>query len=384
MKSPKIGIVGAGPGGLVAARILSMHGKDVTVLERESAFSERSQGGSLDMHADAGQIALKKAGLMEEFAKIARYADQESRLYDKHGRLLHVDREVAGKDRPETDRGHLRRMLLESLPEGVVRWGAHVARVTPLQNGRAVVHLADGSAEEFDLVVGADGTWSKVRPLLSDARPKYTGVLMIEFGIDDVDARYPDTAAMAGRGLTFAMGDSKALVAHRDANAHLGGYVGLRAEEGWFQKQGLDAMDEGAVREKMCAEFAGWSEELLLWIRRSEGRMMPRGIYELPVGHRWEHRDGITLVGDAAHVMSPFGGDGANLAMVDGADLAEALVEDDWRGGVVEFEKTMCARAEEPARSASEAIQDVFSQEGLAHSLQWVEGQMQMGKESGS
>ncbi|WP_353071473.1 FAD-dependent oxidoreductase [Tunturiibacter gelidoferens] len=372
MNNPKIGIVGAGPGGLVAARILSLQGKDVTVFERESSFSDRTQGGSLDIHADAGQIALSKAGLMDEFQKIARYADQEARLYNKQGKLMHIDTNVANKDRPETDRGHLRGLLLKSLPVEIVRWGTHVIGVTPLPDRGCAVNFADGTSEQFDLIVGADGTWSRVRPLLSDVTPKYTGVLIIEFGIDNVDERYPDTAEMAGRGLTFALGDSKALVAHRDANAHLGGYIGLRVEENWFQANWLDKLDDAAVREFMCKQFAGWSDDLLLWIRRSEGKLVPRGIYELPAGHQWEHREGVTLLGDAAHVMSPFGGDGANLAMMDGADLAEALLQSDWRAAVAMFEHTMCARAEIPARGAGQAIQEVFSPRGLEHSLQWA------------
>jgi hypothetical protein len=197
-------------------------------------------------------------------------------------------------------------------------------------------------------------------------------VLMIEFGIDNVDERYPDTAKMAGRGLTFALGDSKALVAHRHANAHLGGYIGLRVEENWFQANGLDQLDDVEVRESLCAEFAGWSDDLLLWIRRGEGRLVARGIYELPAGHRWEHHPGVTLLGDAAHVMSPWGGDGANLAMLDGADLAEALLERDWPAALSLFEQSMCARAEGPARGASQAIQEAFSPQGLEHSLQWA------------
>jgi 2-polyprenyl-6-methoxyphenol hydroxylase-like FAD-dependent oxidoreductase len=369
MNDPKIGIVGAGPGGLVAARILSLRGKDVTVFEQESSFSERSQGGSLDIHGDAGQIALRKAGLMDEFRKIARYADQESRLYDKHGNLMHIDTDVTDQDRPETDRGHLRGMLLKSLPYRVVRWGARVAGVMPRLEGGCTLNFADGTSEQFDLVAGADGTWSKVRPLLSDAIPKYTGVLLIQFGIENVDERYPDTAKMAGRGMTFALGDSKALGTHRDANAHLSGYIGLRVDENWFQTHGLDKLDDVAARELLCTEFAGWSDDLLLWIRRSEGQLTPRGIYELPAGHRWEHHASVTLLGDAAHVMSPWGGDGANLAMLDGADLAEALLRPDWRTAVAMFEQSMCTRAEEPARSAGEAIQEVFSPRGLEHSL---------------
>lgn len=144
-------------------------------------------------------------------------------------------------------------------------------------------------------------------------------------------------------------------------------------EEDWFQTNGLEERDDMEARELLCAEFAGWSDDLLLWIRRSEGKLTPRGIYELPSGHHWEHHESVTLLGDAAHVMSPWGGDGANLAMLDGADLAEALLQRDWRRAVARFEEIMCTRAEGPARDASEAIQEVFSPRGLEHSLEvWV------------
>jgi 2-polyprenyl-6-methoxyphenol hydroxylase-like FAD-dependent oxidoreductase len=373
MKFSKIAIIGGGPGGLVAARILTLHGRDVTVFEREASFSARSQGGSLDIHGDAGQVALRKAELMDEFQKIARYGDQENRLYDKHGKLLHLDTNVEGKDRPETDRGHLRGMLLDSLPQGVVRWGSTVTEVRSLPDGRWEIQISGSMPDQFDIVVGADGTWSKVRPMLSSAVPKYTGILMIEFGITDVDRRYPELSKMAGRGLTFALGDSKALVAHRDADAHLGGYIGLRVDADWFEAEGLNHMNSAAVRERLCAEFAGWSANLLDWIRMSDGEFIPRAIYELPAGHTWEHKKGLTLLGDAAHVMTPFGGDGANLAMLDGADLADALLQADWPEAVRTFEQIMCQRAEGPAQGASEAIQEVFSPQGLEHGREWAD-----------
>ena len=366
---PRVGIVGAGPGGLVAARILSLHEVDIMVFEREGSFSERSQGGSLDIHADVGQVALHKAGLMNEFSEIARYADQETRVYDKHGVLRLLDTEIADKNRPETDRGHLRKMLLDSLPVGVVRWDAAVVGVAPRGHGSAML-FADGTEQTFDLIVGADGTWSKIRPAVSSIIPKYTGILVIEFGIDKVEQRFPDTAAMAGRGLTFALGDTKSIASHRNADDHMGGYIGLPVPEDWFQQRELDRLDAHDAREVLCEEFAGWSEDLLLWIRRSDGSLVARPIYELPSGHRWDHREGLTLIGDAAHVMSPFGGDGANLAMVDGADLAEALIQVDWRTAVDHFEKSMSARAKEPARMASQAIQGFHSPQGLDYGLQ--------------
>jgi 2-polyprenyl-6-methoxyphenol hydroxylase-like FAD-dependent oxidoreductase len=87
-------------------------------------------------------------------------------------------------------------------------------------------------------------------------------------------------------------------------------------------------------------------------------RIAPRPIYALPVGHSWQHRNGVTLIGDAAHLMSPFGGDGANLAMRDAADLALALIEtSDYQTAVASFEETMCSRADQAAQGAWDAIQ---------------------------
>src|SRR5271163_4440605 len=101
MQKLKVGIVGAGPGGLTLARILHLHGIPATVFEREPLSTARPQGGSLDMHADSGQFAIQCAGLTNEFKRIARYEDQEARIYDKHGTLRLLDAATSDKDRPE-------------------------------------------------------------------------------------------------------------------------------------------------------------------------------------------------------------------------------------------------------------------------------------------
>lgn len=365
---PTIAIVGGGPGGLVLARLLHVHGVSATVFEGEALSSARPQGWSLDLHPETGQYALAQAGLTAEFGRVARYEDQESRVYDKHGTLRFADTEVAGKNRPEVDRGHLRQILLDSLPDGVVRWGHALCEMEPQADGsRYTLAFRNGARETFDFVVGADGAWSRVRPLLSDARPIYSGVSFIELGMDDADARHPEVASLVGHGLMFALGDNKALIAHRNANAHVGGYAGLRVPEDWG--------DRSFSRDSLLAEFPGWSPRLLRLIAESEGPLTPRRIYALPVGHRWTHRPGMTLLGDAAHLMSPFSGEGANLALRDAADLASALIQDDWNTAVQEYEIVMCARAEESARQAGEAVGEVFSDDGLSHMLQVMEWQ---------
>ncbi len=380
MKQMRIGIVGAGPGGLVLARCLYQSGIKPTVFEREPHASARTQGGSLDMHAESGQYALECAGLSAEFRAVARYEDQESRVFDQLGVLRFKDDCVEGKNRPEVDRGQLRQILIDSLPGEATRWDHAVTAVERKADGSFRLTFCSGEIEIVDLVVGADGTWSRIRPLLSEAAPIYSGITFVELGIDHVDLRYPELAARMGRGLSFALGDSKALIAHRDANAHLGIYAVLRAEEDWVARRLLDRTSPESSRHTLAAHFQDWSPELLELILHSDDRIVPRGIYALPVGHRWVNCPGATMLGDAAHVMSPFGGDGANLAMLDGAELALGLTSalatgSDWREAVREFEETMFIRAEAAARGAWDAIQEVFSETGIEHMLAAMDSQ---------
>lgn len=373
-QQPRIAIIGAGPGGLTLARILSIHGIRAAVFEREEFPTVRPQGGSLDMHAESGQFAIQAAGLTSEFSRIARYEDQESRIYDKHGASMFIDTDVTGHDRPEVDRGQLRRMLLDSLPADLISWNSQLKTIQPRRDGNLELTFQNGENAQFDLVVGADGTWSRVRPLVSSARPVYSGVIFVELGISDADTRHPRLAQLVGRGLMFALGDSKAIIGHRNANAHLGIYAAMRAPENWIETSGLDWSSNNAVAASLMTCFGDWSADLLQLIAAgaaSGERIAPRPIYALPVGHRWEHRPGVTLLGDAAHVMSPFGGDGANLAMRDAADLALALsTAGNWKTAVRDYETAMWTRAAKAASDAAKAIDDVFSEDGLAHTVQ--------------
>jgi 2-polyprenyl-6-methoxyphenol hydroxylase-like FAD-dependent oxidoreductase len=366
----RIGIVGGGPGGLTLARILATRGVSSTVFELDAHPLARPQGGSLDLHAESGQLALREAGLEAQFKAVARYDDQGDAVYDHEGTLHYEHADASSGDRPEIDRTQLRALLLGSLPEGTVLWGSKVNAVEPLPDGRYRIANGKESLGEFDLVVGADGAWSRVRPLVSDESPRYTGVLFVELRLDDVDAKHPALAKLVPSGKVCALGKSRSLIAQRSSNGVVRVYLMFRVAEDWIEKGGVDLSSPARARADLKALFAGWSPSLLAFIDACDDAIVPRPIVALPVGHRWQHRPGVTLLGDAAHVMPPFSGEGVNMAMLDGAELALALARDsDWSRAVAGYEARMFERAAQAAAGAMEGL-DFVSDDALQHTLE--------------
>jgi 2-polyprenyl-6-methoxyphenol hydroxylase-like FAD-dependent oxidoreductase len=359
---PHIAIVGGGPGGLMLARLLLLRGFGSTVFERDRDAGDRPQGGSLDLHGDTGQHAMRIAGLENEFGAAARPEDQGDRLYDQNGTLL-FDRDGAGDDRPEIDRTALRRILLDSLSPGIVRWGSKVEAFTPRAGGGYDV-LVGGTAERFDVVVGADGAWSRVRPLLTETTPQYEDVTLVEFGFDA--KCHTNVDALVGGGKMFAVGDNRVLIAQRNGNAHIRGYAGIRLPEATARAWTTQAPDR--VRANLLQIFAGWAPALTYLIECGD-LIAVRPLYALPVGYLWASKLGITLLGDAAHLMSPFSGEGVNLALADAVDLAEALTSGESWQAVVACEAAIMKRAKPAAERASEGLNSSISPDGVAHVL---------------
>ena len=344
-QKPSVVIAGAGPAGLVAANILCREGFDVIVFEADASVSSRDQGGMLDLHVGDGQLAMRKAGLLDDFMAIARHEDQEQRFVDGvTGEVTREEIPAPGTgDRPEIDRLVLRELLLRPLAPETVIWGARIAGVRATSGGRRAVHLQDGRIHECDLVIGADGAGSAVRAALTAVRPIYTGVTFVELWIADVDRRHPAIAKRVGRGTLFSIHEGKGIFAQRNGNALVRVYAAFKTDPGDTDRP--EKTLAGIGKEALLSRYAGWSPTLLSLIGDADRIAAVRPIVSLPAGTRWPATTGLTLVGDAAHVMPPMGV-GVNLAMLDAAELAEAITRhSDWQAAVSAQEAVMLERA---------------------------------------
>ncbi|MGW3949913.1 FAD-dependent oxidoreductase [Streptomyces sp. NPDC004752] len=360
----RISIIGAGPGGLTCARILQQHGIAVTVYDRDASPDARNQGGTLDLHADNGQIALREAGLLDEFFKLARPEGQEMRQMDPTGVITsHQIPEPDELFKPEIDRGLLRDLLLGSLQPGTVRWGHGLDRVGGPAQGPRLLHFADGTTAETDLVIGADGAFSRVRAAVSPAVPEYSGISFLEAWFSDVEARHPDIAELVGQGGAHAADGERGMFAQRNGNDHIRVYLIQRVPADWITASGLTPKDTDAIRARLLERYVHWAPRMKQLITDNDGPYVDRPIFALPVPHTWEHEPTVTLLGDAAHLMPPLGV-GVNLAMLDASDLALALANaatvDD---ALHAYEKTMLPRSVENAQALEGGAEHLLATE---------------------
>lgn len=284
-----------GPGGVTLARLLQVNNLSCTVFELDNPALSRSQGGSLDLHVETGQKALKEAGLFDEFNKYMRLEGAALRLISPSGDIL-LDLKGEGdraQTRPEIDRRELRELLIKSLLPGTIQWERKLSHVETKSNGKFDLHFADGKVEEdYDLVIGADGAWSKVRSLFTDVKPHYSGTYCFETRIEDINNRFPEIGDIIGTGSCFYIGDAKSIMAQRNGDGSVRIYAMVCVAEDWGVTSGINWEDYNtAVEELLTRHFANWNEMAKSWMRKGD-EIILRPLYMLPIGLKWSTKSG--------------------------------------------------------------------------------------------
>ena len=350
-----VAIVGAGPGGTTLARLLLQGGFNVRVLERDISPDARPQGGSLDLRPDSGQRAIDAAGMTAEFARRSRNDAKAFRMIDASGQEMPgAGQETHENAGPEIDRGDLRNMLLESLPDGMVMWDHCVESIKQQDKGRWRLEVAGQASMMADLVVGADGIGSRVRARLTDEQPIYTGITMLSGYVRPELWRGSKLSDVLGQGSVMFAGGDKTIFVQRCAHDVILLYYSMAVPNNWPQDAGFDLSDTRAVMSAVRDAYRDWSPEVLGMLMEVQDRFQLWPTSVMPPDYGWASQTGLTMLGDASHVMPPFTGKGVNLALLDALDLFKALTTDpdrDVAAAVADFERTMQARTAHEIRA---------------------------------
>jgi len=374
LENKQVAIIGGGQGGLTLARLLQLQNVNVKLYERDLNKDARVQGSPLDMHDGSGLEAIYKADLFEEFRNNFLPGADKTLILNEKAEVFYSDHEVNVHEdfgnehfRPEIDRGALRKILLESLQPETVIWNSHFVSMEK-QNEGWLLHFKDGKSAYADIVIASDGANSKIRPYITDIKAFYTGIVMLEGNIYDSAKNAPHIASLIDGGKIMAFGDTKNILLGQKGGGDLGFYASFKTDENWATTNGLDYTDKTQVLNWFKKQYPEWSSIWHELFENVSAPFIPRPIYCMPLDQTWEALPNLTMIGDAAHVMPPFAGEGANMAMLDALELSECLTSNEYKtvqDAISSYENKMRERASKAAQESIENGEKMHSKDAL-------------------
>lgn len=379
----KVAIIGGGPGGLTLARLLLQKGMDVKVFERDLNRDVRSQGATLDLHENSGLKAIKAAGLLNGFKRAYRAGAEKGRVVDKMGNILFDEHEKETTEidfdspdaRPEIDRSDLRNLLLNSLLPDTVAWNSQFVSMTPA-GAQWAIEFKNGATVLADVVIGADGSNSKVRPFVSSIQPFYAGITILQGNVEQGKMKAPRVHELLRGGKIYVHHAGKYLHISAKGDGSIDFYVSIKIDEAWANDCRINFSDCAQVKQWFKTVFAEWGN---IWFELFENVDLPilvRPQYAIPSDQTWEAKSNLTLLGDAAHIMAP-SGEGVNLAMLDALELSECLTNEhfkDTQTAIAAYETAMRERAAREVATSFEMIEWMHAEDAQDRIIEFFKG----------
>lgn len=380
LENKTIAIIGGGPGGLTLARLLQLENTHVKVYERDENKDVRVQGATLDLHEGSGLEALQRAGLMKQFEANYRPDAGKMRVTDQHAHIHldeHFSESSVAEDRPEIDRAPLRKLLLESLDPNTVVWDSQFIDMEKQGSGW-LLHFKNKTAAYADIVIAADGANSRIRRYITEIKPVYSGVTIVEGNVYHANINSPKLNELLKGGKVFAFGNEKSIILSSKGDGSLSFYTGCKVAEDWVKKSGIDFGNKEAVFNWFKEAFTEWNDLWQELFASNEVWFIPRPQYHFPLDQNWTSLPNLTMIGDAAHRMPPYAGEGVNMAMQDAYELAECLTGKNYKTSleaISAFEQHMLKRTSEVTKDTLRNTEVLHSANALDNLLRMMRGE---------